>query len=53
MSDRPETPKPEIPPEPGTARAVRQGRISGRVFIVLVVSFALAILLMLASYFMW
>ena len=58
MSDRqapapPEAPLPEIPPEPGTARAVRQGRISGRVFLVLAVSLTLAVVLMAVSYFVW
>lgn len=53
MTTRPHAPLPEIPPEPGTARAVRQGRISGRVFLVLVASVTLAVLLMLAAYVMW
>lgn len=53
MSDRQDTPKPEIPPEPGTARAVRQGRISGRVVTVLAVSLSLAVVLMAVSWFLW
>jgi hypothetical protein len=58
MSDRqapapPDAPPPELPPEPGTARAVRQGRISGRVFLVLAVSLTLAVVLMALSYFLW
>ena len=54
MSDRQDTPKPEITPEPGTGRAVRQGRISGRVVTVLGVSLAMAIVMMVAVWsFMW
>jgi hypothetical protein len=52
MSDRQDTP-PETPPEPGSGRAARQGRISGRVVTVLGVSLALAVVMMAASWFMW
>lgn len=49
MSDRRDPP--EIPPEPGTGRAVRQGRISGKVVTVLAVSLTLAVVLMAATWF--
>jgi len=50
MNDQP-SPKPEVPPEPGSARAARQGRISGRVFLVLVVSVTLVVILLIAAWF--
>jgi hypothetical protein len=53
MNDQSTPPKPEIPPEPGTARATRQGRISGRVFLVLAVSITLAVVLMGVSWLVW
>jgi hypothetical protein len=54
MSDHPDAPKPEIPPEPGSAQAARGGRISGRVVTVLGVSLALAVVMMGATwFFMW
>jgi hypothetical protein len=53
MSDRTETPKPETTPAPGTARAARQGRVSGRVVTVLAVSVTLAVVLMVVAWFVW
>lgn len=53
MSNDSSTEKPEVPPQPGSARAARGGRISGRVFLVLSVSITLAVVAMIAAWFMW
>jgi len=53
MSDHSSSDKPEIPPAPGSARAARGGRISGRVLLVLSVSMVFAVLMMVVAWFAW
>jgi uncharacterized protein HemX len=52
MNDQP-PPKPETTPEPGSARAVRGARITGRVFVVLAVSITLAVGAMIVAWYVW
>ncbi len=46
-------PVPEIPPAAGSAQAARGGRISPQVILVLAVSTTLAVLGMIAAWFLW